>query len=89
MSSAQFETLRYYAGWATKIQGETIPNSVRSAQLFTYTLKEPVGVVGAIIPWNSPTGSILWKLAPVLTTGCTMVFKPAEEAALTPLRLGN
>ena len=83
------ETLRYYAGWATKLHGETIPNSVRGASIFTYTLREPVGVVGAIIPWNAPLSSILWKVAPVLTTGCTMVLKPAEEASLTAIRFGE
>jgi aldehyde dehydrogenase (NAD+) len=82
------ETLRYYAGWATKLHGETVPNSARGS-FFTYTLKEPVGVVGAIIPWNGPLSSAVWKIAPVLATGCTMVLKPAEEAALSPLRLGE
>src|SRR5262249_31603238 len=81
-------TLRYYAGWATKIHGETVQNSVAHSMV-TYTLKEPVGVVGAIIPWNGPVNSAIWKIAPVLATGCTMVLKPAEEAALTPLRLGE
>jgi aldehyde dehydrogenase (NAD+) len=83
------ETLRYYAGWATKLQGETVSNSVRGGAMFSYTLKEPVGVVGAIIPWNGPLNSIIWKVAPVLTTGCTMVLKPAEEASLTALRFGE
>ena len=82
------ETLRYYAGWATKIHGETIPNSAPSS-LFSYTLKEPVGVVGAIIPWNGPLNGSIWKMAPVLATGCTMILKPAEQAALSPLRLGE
>jgi aldehyde dehydrogenase (NAD+) len=82
------EFLRYYAGWTTKIHGETVPNSAPGS-IFSYTLKEPVGVVGAIIPWNGPLGSAIWKIAPVLATGCTMVLKPAEEAALSPLRLGE
>ena len=82
------ETLRYYAGWATKIQGETIANSAPGS-VFTYTLKEPAGVVGSIIPWNAPLLAAVWKIAPVLATGCTMVLKPAEEAALVPLRLGE
>ena len=82
------ETLRYFAGWATKLHGETVPNSVPGS-IFSYTLKEPVGVVASIIPWNGPLSSAIWKIAPVLATGCTMVLKPAEEAALSPLRLGE
>ena len=80
------ETLRYFAGWATKIHGETLPVSAPGSFL-TYTRKEPVGVVAAIIPWNGPMTQAIWKIAPVLATGCTMVLKPAEEASLTPLRL--
>jgi aldehyde dehydrogenase (NAD+) len=82
------EVLRYYAGWATKIHGETIPNSVRHS-MFSYTLREPVGVVAAIVPWNNPLGNALVKIAPVLAAGCTMVLKPAEEAGLVALRLGE
>jgi aldehyde dehydrogenase (NAD+) len=82
------DTLRYYAGWPTKIHGETTPNSL-SNSLFTYTLKEPVGVVGSIVPWNGPLISALWKMGPVLATGCTMVLKPAEEAGLSPLLLAD
>lgn len=82
------EVLRYFAGWATKIHGETIPNSARGS-MFSYTLREPVGVVAAIIPWNGPLSNALWKIAPVLATGCTMILKPAEEAGLTALRLGE
>jgi aldehyde dehydrogenase (NAD+) len=82
------EVLRYFAGWATKIHGETIPNSARGS-VFSYTLREPVGVVAGIIPWNGPISNALWKIAPVLATGCTMVLKPAEEAGLTALRLGE
>ena len=82
------EVLRYYAGWATKIQGETIPNSVPGS-VFSYTLREPVGVVAAIVPWNGPLSNALWKIAPVLATGCTMVLKPAEQASLTAIRLGE
>jgi aldehyde dehydrogenase (NAD+) len=78
------DTLRYYAGWATKLHGETLPNSARpDGSLFAYTVREPVGVVGAIIPWNGPLHTIIWKVAPVLATGCTMILKPAEEASLT------
>jgi len=82
------DTLRYYAGWPTKIHGETTPNSLSNA-LFTYTVKEPVGVVGSIVPWNGPLISALWKMGPALATGCTMVLKPAEEAGLSPLLLAD
>ncbi|MGW1028542.1 aldehyde dehydrogenase family protein [Streptomyces sp. NPDC002577] len=82
------EVLRYFAGWATKIQGETIPNSIPGS-VFSYTLKEPVGVVAAIVPWNRPISNAIWKIAPVLATGCTMVLKPAEEAGLAALRIGE
>jgi aldehyde dehydrogenase (NAD+) len=80
--------LRYYAGLATALHGETIENSL-PMDIFSYTLKEPVGVVGAIIPWNGPVGASVWKIGPVLASGCTMILKPAEEASLTPLRLGE
>lgn len=80
--------LRYYAGQAIGIHGETIENSL-PGEIFSYTLKEPVGVVGAIIPWNGPLGATIWKIGPVLATGCTVVLKPAEEAPLTPLRLAE
>jgi len=80
--------LRYYAGMATAVHGETIENSV-AGEYVTFTLKEPVGVVGAIIPWNSPLTASVWKIAPALATGCTLVLKPAEEAPLTALRVGE
>jgi aldehyde dehydrogenase (NAD+) len=80
--------LRFYAGMATALHGETIDNSL-PGEFVSFTLKEPVGVVGAIIPWNAPLGSSIWKLGPALATGCTVVLKPAEEAPLTPLRLGE
>lgn len=80
--------LRYYAGLATALQGDTIPNSA-AGDIFSYTLKEPVGVVGAINPWNGPIGLAIWKLCPVLATGCTLVLKPAEQAPLSPLRLAE
>ena len=80
--------LRWYAGQATAIHGETIPNSL-PGEIFSYTLKEPVGVVGAIIPWNGPLGASVWKIGPALATGCTVILKPAEEAPLTALRLGE
>lgn len=81
--------LRYYAGAATMISGETIENSAPSGSFLTYTRKEPIGVVAAIIPWNAPITSAIWKVAPVLATGCTMVLKPSEEASLSSLRLAE
>lgn len=80
--------LRYYGGLATSVQGDTIPNSI-PGDVFSYTLKEPVGVVGAINPWNGPIGLAIWKLCPVLASGCTVVLKPAEQAPLSPLRLAE
>ena len=80
--------LRYYAGLATSTHGETIANSI-PGEVFSYTLKEPVGVVGAINPWNGPIGLAIWKLCPVLASGCTLVLKPAEQAPLSPLRLAE
>ena len=82
------ENLRYFAGWTTKIHGETVPNS-QPGSVFTYTLREPVGVCANILAWNGPLGATLSKIAPVLTTGCTMILKPAEEASLTALRVGE
>jgi len=82
------DVLRYFAGWATKLHGETIPNSIPGSVL-SYTVMEPVGVVAAIVPWNRPISNAIWKLAPALATGCTMVLKPAEEASLVALRLGE
>src|SRR5216684_1457065 len=69
------DVLRYYAGWATKIHGETINTSETA---FTYTLREPVGVVGLIVPWNFPLLLASWKVGPALACGCTIVLKPAE-----------
>ncbi len=80
--------LRFYAGQATAIHGETIENSL-PGDYVSFTLKEPVGVVGAIIPWNAPLASTVWKLGPALATGCTVVLKPAEEAPLTALRVAE
>ncbi len=76
----------YYAGWADKIHGETIP--VRG-EFFNYTMREPVGVVGQIIPWNFPLLMAAWKIAPALACGNTVVLKPAEQTPLTALRLGE
>jgi len=80
--------LRYYAGLATSTHGQTIENS-QPGEIFSYTLKEPVGVVAAINPWNGPLGLAIWKIAPALAAGCTVVLKPAEQAPLSPLRLGE
>jgi aldehyde dehydrogenase (NAD+) len=80
--------LRYYAGLATALHGDTIENSL-PGEIFSYTLKEPIGVVGGIIPWNSPLTASIWKIGPALATGCTVVLKPAEQAPLTALRLGE
>jgi aldehyde dehydrogenase (NAD+) len=80
--------LRFYAGQATSLHGSTIENSL-PGDIFSYTLKEPVGVVGAIIPWNGPLGASVWKIGPALATGCTVILKPAEESPLTSLRLGE
>jgi aldehyde dehydrogenase (NAD+) len=80
------DCLRYYAGWADKIQGEVIP--VRGKH-FCYTKREPVGVVGQIIPWNFPMLMTAWKWGPALAAGCTIVMKPAEQTPLTCLRMGE
>src|SRR5688572_18470014 len=76
------ETLRYYAGWADKITGDTLPVD---GPFFTYTLREPIGVVGAIVPWNFPLNTASWKFAPALAAGCTIIMKPASETPLTAL----
>lgn len=75
-------TLRYYAGWADKIHGETIPTT---PQKFAYTLKQPIGVCGQIIPWNYPLMMAAWKLGPALACGNTVVLKPAEQTPLSIL----
>src|SRR5215468_3191471 len=77
---------RYYAGWADKIHGKTIPIN---GPYFCYTKHEPIGVVGQIIPWNFPLLMQAWKLGPALAAGCTVVMKPAEQTPLTALRLGE
>jgi acyl-CoA reductase-like NAD-dependent aldehyde dehydrogenase len=79
--------LRYYGGWPTKIEGETIP--VSWPKMFVYTLKEPVGVCGQIIPWNFPLLMAAWKIAPALAAGCTVILKPAEQTPLSAIRLGQ
>ncbi len=80
------DLFRYMAGWATKIEGNTIPIS---GKFLAYTLRQPVGVVGQIIPWNFPLLMAAWKLGPALATGCTVVIKPAEQTPLSCLRLGE
>jgi phenylacetaldehyde dehydrogenase len=81
---------RYYAGWATKIEGETIPINSPDGRLFLdYTLREPVGVVGQVIPWNFPLLMAAWKLGAALACGNTVVLKPAEQTPLTALLLGH
>jgi aldehyde dehydrogenase (NAD+) len=80
------DVLRYYAGLATKIHGETV-NTFETA--FTYTLREPVGIVGLIVPWNFPLLLASWKLGPALACGNTVVLKPAEQTPLTTLMLGE
>jgi aldehyde dehydrogenase (NAD+) len=80
--------LRFYGGMATALHGETIDNSL-PGDVVSFTCKEPVGVVGAIIPWNAPTAASIWKIGPALATGCTIVLKPSEEAPLTPLLIAD
>ncbi len=80
------DVMRYFAGIATKIQGDTV-NTLSSA--FTYTIREPLGVVGAIVPWNFPLLLATWKLGPALACGNTVVYKPAEQTPLTALKLGE
>jgi aldehyde dehydrogenase (NAD+) len=83
---AAVDTLTYYAGWADKIGGDVV--STRDDAL-TYTVREPVGVVAAIVPWNFPLMIGMWKLAPALACGCTVVMKPAELTSLSALRIGE
>lgn len=86
------DLFRYMAGWSTKIEGNSIPISVPympGSQFLAYTLREPVGVVGQIIPWNFPLLMAAWKLGPALAVGCTIVMKPAEQTPLSALRLGE
>src|SRR5713226_6305949 len=86
------DLFHYMAGWATKIEGNTIDISVPympGANFHSYTLREPVGVVGQIIPWNFPLLMAAWKLGPALTTGNCVVLKPAEQTPLTALLLAE
>jgi phenylacetaldehyde dehydrogenase len=81
------------AGWATKIEGSTLDASLAApppgSQYFAYTKREPVGVVGAIVPWNFPLVMAIWKIAPALACGCTIVLKPSEETPMTALYLAD
>jgi aldehyde dehydrogenase (NAD+) len=83
---AAIDTLTYYAGWADKISGDVVPTR---DDALTYTVREPVGVVAAIVPWNFPLMIGMWKLAPALACGCTIVMKPAELTSLSALRIGE
>jgi len=83
---AVIDTLVYYAGWADKISGQVVP---ARTDALTYTVREPMGVVGAIIPWNFPLMIGMWKIAPALACGCTVVLKPAELTPLTALKIGE
>lgn len=85
---SSIEMVRYYAGWATKFGGETIDVSV-PGEWHAYSTRDPIGVVGQIVPWNYPLGMAIWKIAPALAVGCTIVLKPAEQTPLTALRLGE
>ncbi len=79
--------LRYFAGWADKITGDSIPSD--KPNFVAFTRREPVGVVAAIVPWNSPLLLLTWKLAPALATGCTMVTKPSDHTPVTALELAR
>jgi acyl-CoA reductase-like NAD-dependent aldehyde dehydrogenase len=80
------DNLRYFAGWCDKIHGKTIPTP---GEFFSYTAHEPIGVIGCIIPWNFPALMFMWKVAPALACGNTMVIKPAETSPLTALYLAK
>ena len=77
------DLFRYMSGWTTKIEGQTLSTSQLGSDYFAYTLREPIGVVGQIIPWNFPLLMAAWKLGPALATGCTVVLKPAEQTPLS------
>lgn len=84
--------LRYFAGWASKVNGETVthnPLMAEDAIYRAYTQRRPIGVVGGITPWNFPIGQAIQKIAPAIAFGCTVVLKPSEESSLTTLRLGE
>lgn len=86
------KTFRYYAGWTTKIEGETLDLSQPQKggkQNFAFTRREPIGVIAAIVPWNFPVSIAAWKVAPALAAGCTVVLKPSEETPLSALILAE
>jgi acyl-CoA reductase-like NAD-dependent aldehyde dehydrogenase len=83
------ECFRYFAGWAGKTTGETIEPNTKGANALTFTLREPIGVCGQIIPWNFPLQMAAWKIAPAIACGNTIVIKPAEQTSLSILRLGE
>src|ERR1700735_1232083 len=84
--AAVIDTVRYYAGWCDKITGQVIP---ARPDALTYTVREPVGLVAAIVPWNFPLMIGMWKIAPALACGCTVVLKPAEITPLSALKIGE
>lgn len=89
---AAIEFVRYMAGWATKIGGETMDVSIPvppGTHYTAYTRREPIGVVAGIVPWNFPLMIAIWKMVPALAAGCTVVLKPSTETPLTALRLGE
>lgn len=86
---AAVDVFRYMAGWASKIGGHVNPVSGDGRQYHSYSVREPVGVVGAIVPWNYPLAMAAWKIAPALAAGCTMVLKPSEVTPLTALRIAE
>lgn len=83
------ELFRYFAGWATKMEGTTIPMSVPGRDFHAYTRREPIGVVAGIVPWNFPLTMACFKIIPAITAGNTVILKPAEQTPLTALRLGE
>ena len=83
------ELFRYFAGWATKMEGTTIPMSVPDRSFHAYTRREPIGVVAGIVPWNFPLLMACFKIVPAITAGNTVILKPAEQTPLTALRLGE
>lgn len=83
------DVFRYMAGWCTKIYGRTLPVSGDGSHYHAYTLRQPIGVIGAIVPWNYPLAMASWKIASALAAGCTVVLKPSEVTSLTALRLGE
>src|SRR5258708_29191482 len=83
------DVFRYMGGWCTKLTGKTVPVSFDGREYHAYTRREPVGVVGAITPWNYPLALASWKIASALAAGCSVVIKPSEITPLSTLRLGE